>query len=129
MNQDTDITAYAKRLYERRTEGIMLKWADASIGEWKPEPKMCHDNVTTFCENNPSFRPIRGWLYIDFLGMIGYVNFIAHSAINSPDGELYDITPSNATQQYPFILAEESEAEYAALVEGRGIAKLVHQYD
>ena len=49
------------------------------------------------------------------------MQFLAHSAIQAPDGMLYDITPSNASQQYPFIIAEESEEDYARLVEGEGI--------
>lgn len=123
VNQAADITAYAKSLYERRTEGIILKCADVSIGEWNPKLNQCHDNVTIWCEHEPSHQSVRGWLYLDLLGI-----FLAHSAICTPNGELYDITPLNATQQYPFIIAKESEAEYAALVEGRGISKLIHQY-
>jgi hypothetical protein len=36
--------------------------------------------------------------------------------------QLYDITPSNATQEYPFLEAQLSEEDYADLVElqGRG---------
>lgn len=49
---------------------------------------------------------------------------VAHSAVKAPDGALYDITPTNASQDYPFIESKLSEEEYAELVETRGYGEI-----
>jgi len=69
---------------------------------------------------------VRGWLYFYFGGHFHYVLFNAHSAVQTPEGDLCEVTPSFASQPYPFIVAEESEEEYAAFVEGHGIRRLMH---
>jgi hypothetical protein len=38
--------------------------------------------------------------------------------VRAPDGLLYDITPSRAAQDYPFLAANLGEDDYAALVQG-----------
>lgn len=116
---------YAGKLFARVKQAVMLKRAEVAIGEWKPSGNECHGNVTELCAHDPSYAPVRGWLYFDFGGHLDRVQFLAHSAVRAPDGELYDITPSRASQQYPFIAAEESEAEYAALVQG-GVTRVWH---
>jgi hypothetical protein len=121
-NQSVDITKYAARLYVRRSEGIILTCANVSIGKWKPQPKLCHGNVAVWCDNDTSYQPVRGWLHLELAGI-----FLAHSVVRKPNGELCDITPLNAHQQYPFILAEESEAEYEDLIVRRNISQIVHQ--
>ena len=125
-NKDSALKLYAARLHARVNEASVLNWADLSIGDWRPIENDCHGNVTTLCERDQSYVPIRGWLYFDFGGMSDRVKFLAHSAVRGPDGVLYDITPSCASRQYPFICAEESEDDYAQLVEGDGIVNLWH---
>ena len=44
------------------------------------------------------------------LGLVPLVNFNPHSIIETDDGERYDITPSRASQRYPF-LDHEGDAE------------------
>ena len=112
-----DIDAYAARLYERRSEGIITGVAQASIGDWTPSGHDCHANVTDWCEHHPGHIPVRGWLYFNFDNLLPIVRFNAHSVIENEKGELFDITPSKASQRYPFIRAEESEEEFAFLVE------------
>jgi hypothetical protein len=119
---DADLTAYAIKLYARRSEGMLLKSASAKFQGWQPQLNMCHNNVATWCDYDPSYRPVRGWLYIELAGI-----FLAHSVVRIPNGELRDITPSNASQKYPFIIAEESETEYEELIMRRGISQVVHQ--
>lgn len=120
-SQDVDLNVYGMKLYARHSEGTLLKCAIATFGEWQPQPNMCHENVTTWCDYDPSYRPVRGWLYMSEIG-----TFLAHSVVRIPNGELRDITPMNASQ-YPFIIAEESEAEYEDLIVRRGISQVVHQ--
>ena len=122
MLSDDDLKAYALRLYERRAEGIFIRVADAQIGDWEPLENQCHANVTTWCQKCSHEKPVRGWIYIDFitqpyLGAPPHVQFISHSVIENEEGELFDITPTSVSTPYPFIRAEESEAEFEKFVE------------
>ena len=114
---DQELQAYGRRLFERRREGILVRPAAVSIGDWGPSEHECHGNVTTWCQHNPQgHKPVRGWLYFDFGLILPYVRFTAHSVVEQENGELADITPSQASQEYPFIRAEETEDAYAALI-------------
>jgi len=122
---DSELKLYAERLYNRRTEAVMLQWADVSIDSWRPHKNECHGNVSEVCVHDNRYSPARGWLYFDFNDTLPSVKFVAHSALRDMKGTLYNITPAQVTQQYPFILAEESEEEYASLVES-GVTELWH---
>ena len=117
---------YAAHLYSRIDEAVVLSCADVGIGNWVPEHNECHINVTTFCEHQPDYSLVRGWLFFDLGGTSDKVKFLADSVVRSQDGTLYDITPSRASQQYPFVSADESEKEYRELVEKEGVIELWH---
>ena len=123
---DNDYTEYTAQLYERRGEGIKLERVDIKIDDWKPVANECHGNVTEFCLRYDGFIPVRGWLYHDYFGERDYVLFIAHSAVES-NGVLYDITPSILPPIFPFITANESEEEYANMIQNNGIIQIRHQ--
>lgn len=116
---DIDVNEYAKTLYSRVGAAVSLKRATIEGGDWVPQPNMCHHNVSIWCQQMPDYTVVRGWLYFDLPGL-NYVKFVAHSAVRTPEGELFDITPSNASQDYPFIESDLGEEEYAELVETRG---------
>lgn len=111
-----DIEKYAETLYSRISEAVILKRAVIEGGDWQPQLNTCHHNVTLWCNHNTDFKPTRGWLYFDLPGL-SFVKFVAHSAVINPDGEIHDITPSNASRDYPFISSGLSEDEYASIVE------------
>ena len=90
-----------------------LRRAEVRQGDWVPHPNRCHENVSVWCEANDGYEPVRGWLYFDLPGL-PMSRFVAHSAVRAPDGKLYDITPSRASQDYPFIESGLSEDDYAA---------------
>ena len=56
------------------------------------------------------------------------MKFVSHSAVSTPQGELYDITPSVASQDYPFVDSGLSEEEYAELVETKGYGE-IHYFE
>ena len=120
---ELDVNEYAKALCSRVGDAEMLKRAVIENGDWEPQFNLCHHNVSLWCELNTEYYPVRGWLYFDLPG-INYVKFVAHSAVKAPDGALYDITPTNASQDYPFIESKLSEEEYAELVETRGYGEI-----
>ncbi len=109
---------YAKKLLSRIADGeaAILKRAYISGGDWQPKVRMCHHNVTTWCNHKSEYTPVRGWLYFD-LSELNCIRFVAHSAVLTPQGELYDITPKNASQDYPFLSSNLSDEEFEELVE------------
>lgn len=118
-----DVEAYGRRLLQRVADARTLRRAEITGGDWEPQPSRCHENVSVWCEMREGYTPVRGWLYFDLPGL-AFCRFVAHSAVRAPDGELYDITPSRASAEYPFVEGGLSEDEYADLVERRGISKL-----
>ena len=120
---EINVNEYAKSLYTKISEALLLKRAAIENGDWEPQPNMCHHNVSTWCELKSDYSPVRGWLYFDLPGL-NYVKFVSHSAVKSPEGELYDVSPSNASQDYPFIDGGLTEEEYTELVETRGYGEI-----
>ncbi len=116
---------YAQYLCIEARNSCVSKRAEVSIREWKPVENMCHHNVSIWCANNPSYTPVRGWLYFNLPGF-PHVKFVSHSVVRAPDKELYDITPSNASKDYPFVESNLSEEEYAELIEIQGVTEIVH---
>lgn len=120
---DVDPEAYGQSLMRRVQEAVVVERIEVSIGDWKPQPNMCHHNVTLFCEHNSAYTPVRGWLYFELPGL-RFAKFLAHSVVRASDGTLYDITPWEATEHYPFLAGNLGEDEYAELVEGQGFGNL-----
>ena len=120
---EIDFNEYAMTLYSQVDAAVILKRATIEGGDWEPQPNMCHHNVSIWCQHKPEFKVVRGWLYFDLLGL-NYVKFVAHSAVRNPDGELFDITPASASQDYPFIESGLSEEKYAEFVETRGFGEI-----
>jgi hypothetical protein len=116
---------YAAKLYARLGEAVVLRRMELEVGGWQPLAKGCHTNATQVHLRDASYAPVRGWLYFDFGGYLDHVQFLAHSVVRAPNGELWDITPVQPAQAYPFILAVESEEDYAALIAG-GVVRLWH---
>jgi hypothetical protein len=72
---------YAASLFAHVHDAVILRWAEVEIGEWRPEASDCHANVTELCAHDPTYSPVRGWLYFDFGGYLDRVQFLAHSAV------------------------------------------------
>ena len=105
----------------------MLVHVEINPPDWQPAANMCYQNATDFYCRDPRYQPVRGWLYFDLADAEDYVFFIGHSAIEIPEGELWDITPLNAIQQYPFISSGLAEENFAELVDILGPdGKLIH---
>jgi len=107
-----EIEKYVAELYNRRSEATVVKRAHIREGLWQPQLKKCHENVDAYCQLHKDFKPIRGWLFFDYGYFLDHVAFCQHSVVMSPDGQLIDITPSNATQDYPFLRVEESDKDF-----------------
>lgn len=108
---------------QRVGEARVVEKLDVRVGDWKPQRNMCHHNVTYFCEHNPDWVPVRGWLYFDLQGL-DISKFVSHSIVRDSAGAYWDITPLVASQDYPFVTSNLSEDEYADLVEIQGCSEL-----
>lgn len=126
MKSEAELQALAVSLYARRGEAVVVPFSERSIDDWKPSEGQCHRNVDWWVLNTKS-TAIRGWLFFDFhntsLGLIPFVRFTAHSLVQDEDGTLRDITPSKASQRYPFIRHDEGDGDFISLVEKH---QLVH---
>lgn len=118
-----DPEIYGRSLLARVSEAVVVEKVSVTIGTWVPQRKMCHHNVSYFCEQKPRYSPVRGWFYFELPGM-SYAKFLSHSVVCSPDGTFYDITPWEATEHYPFLPSNLSEDEYADFVEEQGCNEL-----
>ncbi|MCP4618570.1 MAG: hypothetical protein GY844_19315 [Bradyrhizobium sp.] len=81
----------------------------------------CHRNVDAFVAANESYRVARGWLFFDFrmaalFGMSPFLRFSAHSLVEDKNGQRFDITPSRASQQYPFIEHPFGDEDFTDLI-------------
>jgi hypothetical protein len=87
---------------------------------------------------HPVHKSVRGWLVFDLTGNeigrrmlslalrlpvpLPLCRFTAHSVVETPDGRLFDLTPSQASQRYPFLRHHEPDSELEAIV----LAGVVH---
>jgi len=81
-------------LYRRRGEGVILRRADARIGEWKPQVNYCAQNVDAWVRYNPHHKRVDGFVFFDY-GVLSFVRFQPHCVLEVEDGALVDITPHN----------------------------------
>lgn len=121
-----DMVPYAARLYERREEGVIVPGGRLVDCNWQPAFNDCHANVSALCAADPRYRPVRGWVYFHFDNQLSFVRFTAHSVVVDEQGRLWDITPTRASQRYPFVRAEGTDDEFAQIVEVRGLGNLDH---
>jgi hypothetical protein len=89
----------------------------------------CHTNADRFVAANEGYRVVRGWLFFDFraaalMGLEPTVRFTAHSLVESTSGERYEITPSPASQCYPFIEHPFGNEDFDRLVQDRQISHI-----
>ena len=106
-------------LYARRGEAVKLRRANASIGQWRPQPHECVQNIETWARHNPQHKRVDGFVYFDYT-FRGFVRFSPHCVLENEQGELVDITPHKASDDYPFIRHSGSREEFEALLEQQG---------
>ena len=122
------IEKYILELFERRDEGALVQKATIEQCEWKPDFNECHNNVDTWCRSHPEYKPVRGWLFYALGYEADFVLFQQHSVMLTPENKLIDITPSKAVDEYPFIIARESDEDYFAKDVHLENGNLVHVY-
>jgi hypothetical protein len=87
-------TPTADSLFARLNESQPLVFAQVSFPGWEPDPQKSHENVDTWCANQPDFQAVRGWIVADTRKRNKRVTFMPHSVVRAADGMLADITLS-----------------------------------
>lgn len=93
---------YAKSLYERRDEAIVVTKITVNLPDWEPKANACHDNCAEWYLRQGNCEIIHGWICID-ASVLGFYRFVAHSVIKDSTGSLIDITPSSITSELLFL--------------------------
>lgn len=102
---DADLKGLAYRLYDRRDEGRLVERVAVDVDGWKPANGMCHHNAEFYVSKVPGCKVVRGWIMADYSDD---VRFFAHSMVETPQGELMDITPNPLAWSYSFTRHEDS---------------------
>jgi hypothetical protein len=112
-----DLQSRAIDIIGRRSEAetfvfrtVGMKSMDDSP-DWHPLPHHCHDNVRAWVSRSPQHKHVFGYLL--FGPLLGVWIVQAHSLVQFEDGSLNDITPSGASQTYPFVRHVGTEEEFA----------------
>ena len=126
-----DMAALAQSLFERRRTAVVIPYRESSLPEWKPSEHLCHINADYWSIHTHGDMPVRGWLVFDLssamiFGQRPRFRFTAHSVNIDENGNLFDLTPSQASQRYPFIRHQGSDEEFMTLVENHKIVHVEH---
>jgi hypothetical protein len=106
------IARLAKAVVKRLDQSVILRRIVAHIGEWTPTVNRCHDNVAIWVAKNPQHKHVHGFIYMDLRPNAQYIRLMAHSAVETEDGTLCDITPHQASIDYPFIRHLGTDEEF-----------------
>jgi hypothetical protein len=111
MERDA-IACLAKSVVKRLDQSVILRRIVARIGEWTPTVNRCHDNVAIWVAKNPQHKHVYGFIYVDLRPNEQCIRLMAHSAVETEDGALCDITPLEASIDYPFIRHSGTDEEF-----------------
>lgn len=113
---EPDWKELARTLYERRSQAVDVPFVEKEVDGWKPRATECHRNADLYSLAIGGCRSVRGWMVFDYntasRGLAPIVKFVAHSVLEFEDGTLIDITPSAASQRYPFLRHHGSDEEF-----------------
>jgi len=94
----------------KRGECRMVPHAAASdLRGFQAEHSKCHENVNRWCQENPTDKPVRGWLVTsEFI-------FHRHSVVDRGPAGLLDITPLPDRACSYFLVHDGSQEEFDTL--------------
>jgi len=114
-NRQADTNAIARlavSVAKRLHQSAILRRRVVHIGGWTPTANRCHDNVAIWVAKRPQHKHVRGFLYMDLRPNPQCIRLMAHSAVETEEGTLWDITPHEAAVNYPFIRHLGTDEEF-----------------
>ena len=90
------------------------------VNGWKPTLGKCHENVDSWIAAHHGDRAARGWILTQYLAPFGFDRFTSHSVIQTPTGELLDVTLPLHECHHRFVRHPGSDAEFLGLVANNG---------
>jgi|SRR5580658_247092 hypothetical protein len=87
---------------QRCVAGQGVELQQKVLVHYEPTLHRCHDNVREFVEKFPECKHVFGFLVAQ-RKLLDDTLVIAHSAVETPEGSLVDITPSESEFAYPFV--------------------------
>jgi hypothetical protein len=117
---EIDLAELARSLYARRHEAVTAPFEVRPMVGDPLQAHKCHNNVDRWVAQNPGHKAVRGRMVFDWNSTSQrwwpVCQFSAHSLVEDPDGRLVDITPSKASQRYPFIPHDGPDEQFQAIV-------------
>jgi len=124
--------AYAKLLYEKRSEAIHVPKVAVELPGWQPIANECHENCAEWYLRQGNCEIIHGWICVDASAM-GFYRFVAHSVIKDSTGSVFDITPTTISSEMLFLSGGLDSDQYFeatdVLHEHLGVSNLDHLID
>lgn len=99
-------------------EGMIVPFREVGMrgsngdADWLPLPHRCHDNVAAWVSQSLHHKAVKGYILFPPNPLYGGVLVQAHTAVDMGDG-IFDITPSGASQSYPFVRHTGSDDDFA----------------
>lgn len=83
---------YEKSICDRLPQASHVPYRKVLFADGRvPSQSECHQNADRWASENQGCTVVRGWVTYANFGLS--VGLTAHSVIQDPDGQLYDITP------------------------------------
>jgi hypothetical protein len=113
MQVDMDaIARLAALVVTRQHQSVILRRKLVHIGRWTPTINRCHDNVAIWVAKNTQHKHVHGFIFMDLRPKAACIRVMAHSAVETEDGTLCDITPQGASTVCPFIRHSGTDEEF-----------------
>ena len=122
--QDTEkqaiIGQLAPKLKALMAAPIRLRNIGDQAEGWVPVLGECHRNVDRWIADHPDDRAVRGWISTQNTAPWGFDQFSSHSVVQTPTGELIDVTLPQSERHHDFVRHPGTEAEFLDLVANNG---------
>jgi hypothetical protein len=120
-----ELLTLARRLYARRQTAAVVPYKMLDPGHLEGE---CHQNSERWARDNSGWKAIDGWLVFDYTSLeplsLPLVQFNPHSVVEDENGTRVDVTPSRASQRYPFLEHEGPRDDFIRIVENISLIRI-----
>jgi hypothetical protein len=109
---------YQAKVCQRLKDAEQVPFRIVSAEGWRPRVACCHQNVDYWVQLSPGAIAVRGWAVFAHFGHA--IGLTAHSIVQGPCGERFDITPladERARQALRFVEHLGSDQQFFDMAE------------